>query len=133
MDISRKIFRKLILLYIVVLSLIVAVEFLQLFTDYELLEQKLHQGYFYENDLFLVIIPLISVLTLLISIFLLFTFKNLGRPIYLVWLVLTNVYLAFSADFIQYSLLYPVDSFAVFLEVFILYLIYLTPLKNEFR
>jgi hypothetical protein len=39
----------------------------------------------------------------------------------------------FDGDWIQYSLSYPIEIVSSFLEVFILYLIYLTPLKEEFE
>jgi len=135
MDLTRNTFRKIILFSVVLLLPVSSVEYLPFFSDYELLEEQLHQGYISkligrEVELSILIVLL---LTYLISLFLLYFFKPIGRTICMGSYLLMIVFIMISGDMIQYSLSYPIELLDSFLEIFILYLIYLTPLKKEFE
>ena len=134
MDINRNGF-KLIILVTVLISLIGFVaEYLPFFTNYENLEEQLNQGFIFEalnpNMIMLaIIIPLLINLTGLI---LLYLFNPIGRLLYTISIFLILIIVMLSGDSIEYSLLYPFEYVGSFLEVFIAYLVYFTPLKKEF-
>ena len=134
MDINRNGF-KLIILATVLISLIGFVaEYLPFFTNYENLEEQLNQGLIFEtlnpNMIMLaIIIPLLINLTGLI---LLYLFNPIGRLLYTISIFLILIIVMLSGDSIEYSILYPLEYVGSFLEVFIAYLVYFTPLKKEF-
>ena len=134
MDINRNGF-KLIILVTVLISLIGFVaEYLPFFTNYENLEEQLNQGLIFEtlnpNMIMLaIIIPLLINLTGLI---LLYLFNPIGRLLYTISIFLILIIVMLSGDSIEYSILYPLEYVGSFLEVFIAYLVYFTPLKKEF-
>ena len=134
MDINRNGF-KLIILVTVLISLIGFVaEYLPFFTNYENLEEQLNQGFIFEalnpNMIMLaIIIPLLINLTGLI---LLYLFNPIGRLLYTISILLILIIVMLSGDSIEYSILYPLEYVGSFLEVFIAYLVYFTPLKKEF-
>ena len=135
MNITRDVFKKIILLSVVVTFGGIASEYLPFLSDYGVLREQLHQGYISKvigHGIVEISIMVILLLTYLISLILLYFFKPIGRPIYLVTFLLTIVYLMTAGDIIQYSILYPLDILGSFLEIFILYLIYFTKLKMEF-
>ena len=134
MDINRNGF-KLIILVTVLISLIGFVaEYLPFFTNYENLEEQLNQGFIFEalnpNMIMLaIIIPLLINLT---GLTLLYLFNPIGRLLYTISIFLILIIVMLSGDSIEYSILYPLEYVGSFLEVFIAYLVYFTPLKKEF-
>lgn len=135
MELTRETFKKILLCSIVISLLYPFIEFLPIFSNYEILEEQLHHGYLFKVIRFELQFGLMILVftTNLISLFLLYRFKPIGRPIYLISYILIVLILMFEGDWIQYSLSYPIEIVSSFLEVFILYLIYLTPLKEEFE
>ena len=134
MDINRNGF-KLIVLAMVLISLIGFVaEYLQFFTNYENLEEQLNQGLIFEtlNPNMIMLVIIIPLLINLTGLILLYLFNPIGRLLYTISILLILIIVMLSGDSIEYSLLYPFEYVGSFLEVFIAYLVYFTPLKKEF-
>ena len=134
MDINRNGF-KLIILVTVLISLIGFVaEYLPFFTNYENLEEQLNQGLIFEalNPNMIMIIVIMPLLINLTGLILLYLFNPIGRLLYTISIFLILIIVMLSGDSIEYSLLYPLEYVGSFLEVFIAYLVYFTPLKKEF-
>ena len=134
MDINRNGF-KLIVLATVLISLIGFVaEYLPFFTNYENLEEQLNQGLIFEtlNPNMIMLVIVIPLLINLTGLILLYLFNPIGRLLYTISILLILIIVMLSGDSIEYSLLYPFEYVGSFLEVFIAYLVYFTPLKKEF-
>ena len=134
MDINRNGF-KLIILATVLISLAGFVaEYLPFFTNYEKLEEQLNQGLIFEalNPNMIMIIVIIPLLINFTGLILLYLFNPIGRLLYTISIFLILIIVMLSGDSIEYSLLYPLEYVGSFLEVFIAYLVYFTPLKKEF-
>ena len=134
MDINRNGF-KLIVLAMVLISLIGFVaEYLPFFTNYENLEEQLNQGFIFEalNPNIIILAIIIPLLINLTGLILLYLFNPIGRLLYTISILLILIIVMLSGDSIEYSLLYPFEYVGSFLEVFIAYLVYFTPLKKEF-
>ena len=135
MEITKETFKKLILLSVLLVPVTIGIEGLPIFSDYEKLEQILHQGYLTQlisTEVWL-IVGLSLVLIFLINMLLLYLFKPISRPICLVLTVLVSLFMMLSGDSIAYGISEPLNRIGSFLDLFILYLIYLTPLKKEFH
>ena len=133
-DINRNGF-KLIILVTVLISLIGFVaEYLPFFTNYENLEEQLNQGFIFEalNPNIIILAIIIPLLINLTGLILLYLFNPIGRLLYTISIFLILIIVMLSGDSIEYSLLYPFEYVGSFLEVFIAYLVYFTPLKKEF-
>ena len=134
MDINRNGF-KLIVLATVLISLIGFIaEYLPFFTNYENLEEQLNQGLIFEtlNPNMIMLAIVIPFLINLTGLILLYLFNPIGRLLYTISILLILIIVMLSGDSIEYSLLYPFEYVGSFLEVFIAYLVYFTPLKKEF-
>ena len=134
MDINRNGF-KLIILATLLISLVgFVVEYLSFFTNYENLEEQLNQGLIFEalNPNIIILVIIIPLLINLSGLILLYLFNPIGRLLYTLSIFLTLIIVMFSGDTIEYSLLYPFEYVGSFLEIFIVYLVYFTPLKKEF-
>ena len=136
MEITKINFKKILLLNIILVFIYVPVELISsIFTNYDILEDKLHKGYLLNilNDDIQAIILLVFFVTYIVSMVSLYFFKPIGRPLYLFNLVAIYVFLMLTGDQIYYGLTIAINDFTVFLDFFILYLIYLTPFKKEFE
>ena len=136
MEITKTNFKKILLLNIILVFIYVPVELISsIFTNYDILEDKLHKGYLLNilNDDIQAIILLVLFVIYIVSIASLYFFKPIGRPLYLFNLVAIYVFLMLTGDQIYYGLTIAINDFTVFLDFFILYLIYLTPFKKEFE
>ena len=134
MDINRNGF-KLIVLATVLISLIGFIaEYLPFFTNYENLEEQLNQGLIFEtlNPNMIILVIIIPLLINLTGLILLYLFNPIGRLLYTISILLILIIVMLSGDSIEYSLLYPFEYVGSFLEIFIVYLVYFTPLKKEF-
>ena len=134
MDINRNGF-KLIVLATVLISLIGFIaEYLPFFTNYENLEEQLNQGLIFEtlNPNMIILVIIIPLLINLTGLILLYLFNPIGRLLYTISILLILIIVMLSGDSIEYSLLYPFEYVGSFLEVFIAYIVYFTPLKKEF-
>jgi len=67
-----------------------------------------------------------------ISYFLLLRFHRAGPLIYFIMIILGLLMSTFSGDEISYGIFYPIEWSLSALEGLTLYLIFFTPLKNEF-
>ena len=136
MEITKKKFRKILLLSIILVFIYVPVELISsVFTNYDILEDKLHKGYllnFLNGDVEVIILSVLFVLYL-VSITSLYFLKPIGRPLYLFNLVAIYIFMMLTGDQIYYGLTIAINDFTVFLDFFILYLIYLSPFKKEFE
>ena len=136
MEITKTNFKKILLLNIILVFIYVPVELISsIFTNYDILEDKLHKGYLLNilNDDIQAIILLVLFVIYIVSIASLYFFKPIGRPLYLYNLVAIYVFLMLTGDQIYYGLTIAINDFTVFLDFFILYLIYLTPFRKEFE
>ena len=136
MEITKTNFKKILLLNIILILIYIPLELISsIFTNYEILEDKLHKGYLLNilNDDIQGIINSVLFVTYFFSIASLYFFKPIGRPVYLFSLIGIYVYLMLTGDQIYYGLTIAINDFTVFLDFFILYLIYLTPFGKEFE
>lgn len=135
MELTKETFKKIVLCSVVIPFLLMIVETLPFLSNYEVLEEELNLGYLDQliSTEFSIVVLSLLLLTNLISLVFLYRFKPIGRPIYLWSYILMILFLMFDGDWIQYSISYPIEVISSFLEVLILYLIYLTPLKTEFE
>jgi hypothetical protein len=131
MEITKSLFRKLIIAYF--LSLVVAVLSYEYLYQYEL-DDVLFKGYLYHflDEITALVLLLVVFILGIVSLILIYFFKGIGRSLYLFSLISEYIIIMFMADEISISILLPLEGVTTFLEIFILYLIYLTPLKLEF-
>ena len=96
---------------------------------------QLHQGYLMQiiSAEVMLVILLVWLLLYLISLFLLYRFNPLARFLYLVLCIFIIPVSMLIGDYIQYSLTYPIEVLTSFLDLFILYLIYFSPIREEFK
>ena len=139
MEITQNIFKKIILLNILLFIIIIPIEIIiettnPLYTNYDVLDDKLHQGYllFIKGYISIIILSIWASLYF-VGIGLLYFLKSVGRPLYLLGIILNYVLKALDGDGIYYGLTFIITDFTVFLDFFILYLIYLSPFKKEFE
>ena len=113
----------------------IGADFLPFFTNYELLEEQLFQGYihlFKVPEVYLSIALLVLVLNLA-GLFLLYKLNPIGRPLFLVSIIILVLCVMLNEDYIERSIFYPLTVIENFLDIFTIYLIYFTPLKREFE
>ena len=136
MEITKNSFKKILLLQISLVFIVILIELtVPFFTNYDFLDDKLHKGYllnfpYYDILNFMI---LISSLLYFISYALLYFLKPIGRILNLVTLISVYIFSMLNGDEIYYGLTTAINDFTVFLSYFILYLIYMTPFKKEFK
>lgn len=130
MTITKKIFRRIILLTILFVILEASSPFLPFLTNYETLNKEVFQGY--ELYPIFTIFFIIAAILYFISIGLLYFFKPIGRPFYLLGFIGTVLGMMVSADYVVHNMTYPISMILSFLDIFILYIIYFTPFKQTF-
>jgi hypothetical protein len=135
MEITKKKFRAILLISVWFPLIGIIAEFLPVFNNYEILEEQLNQGFLFNSLNIYVFVTLFSLVGIcyIASIILLYLFKPIGRLLYVASLFLFLIIIMFAGDNIEYSLLYPIEYVGSFLEIFIIYVIYLTPIKEEFK
>ena len=135
MEITKKKFRAILLISVWFPLIGIIAEFLPAFNNYEILEEQLNQGFLFNSLNIYVFVTLFSLVGIcyIASIILLYLIKPIGRLLYVVSLFLFLIIIMFAGDNIEYSLLYPIEYVGSFLEIFIIYVIYLTPIKEEFK
>ena len=134
MDINRNGFKRIVLAMVLISLIGFVAEYLPFFTNYENLEEQLNQGLIFEtlNPNMIILVIIIPLLINLTGLILLYLFNPIGRLLYTISILLILIIVMLSGDSIEYSLLYPFEYVGSFLEVFIAYLVYFTPLKKEF-
>ena len=135
MEITKKKFRAILLISVWFPLIGIIAEFLPVFNNYEILEEQLNQGFLFNSLNIYVFATLFSLVGIcyIASIILLYMIKPIGRLLYVVSLFLFLIIIMFAGDNIEYSLLYPFEYLGSFLEIFIVYIIYFTPLREEFN
>jgi len=135
MEITKKKFRAILLISVWFPLIGIIAEFLPAFNNYEILEEQLNQGFLFNSLNIYVFATLFSLVGIcyIASIILLYMIKPIGRLLYVVSLFLFLIIIMFAGDNIEYSLLYPFEYLGSFLEIFIVYIIYFTPLREEFN
>ena len=137
MEITRSLFRKVIIAQFVLMAFYMVMYFIFGSNEaYSQIESELLRQGFLEKHLSLMsnlIIWVILILAYLVGLTLLYFFKTFGRPLFLTSGLLTLLVVSISSDTIHYAPFYAIESIDSFLGIFTLYLVYLTPLKNEFR
>ena len=127
MDLKR-IFKRLILLDLLLIVLIIASVF------FESAEVTDFNTYF-ENDYSnaLLIIYGIGLLIYLINLFLLYKFKSIGKQIYLILFIVFMVLILLSPPSAMDPLLYVLDGLGWSVSGALLILLYFSPIKKEFE
>lgn len=99
------------------------------------LDELLFKGYYTYiiDDFTFFVITSISLISCYLSLILIYFFKSIGRTLYLITFIFMSLFVLLMNDFVDLSIISPIDDFCSFLEIFILYLIYFTPLKSEFK
>lgn len=135
MNISESNFRKIILLSVGLLVLSVLLDVVvSVFVDYGHIESELSAGIIEKIPLWgLLAVTLALFAAYIASVVLLYRFASIGRALYTGSFIVGNFLVMFSGDVITYSILAPLDYFVTFLDIFIMYLIYFTPLREKFK
>ena len=134
---GRTLFKKIvwaqIYLMLLYFAVIILFEFTPLFTDYSQIEDQLYEGLLGNlNGSVLLAVMVFLIALYIISWVLLLRFHKNGPIFYTVAVVSTVVVITVTGDNVSHGLLFPLDWLDAALDGLILYLIYLTPLKNEF-
>ena len=132
MDITKNLFRKIVLLFLILTIINLIID--HYLNTYEL-DDVLFKGYYqsFIDEIIFIIILFCMIVLYFLSIILIYFFKPIGKSLYLYSLLLMYLISMFLSDEVYISLLSPLESFTVFLEFFILYIMYFTSLKNEFN
>ena len=138
MNISESNFRKIILLSVGLIFLSILLDVVvSAFVDYGHIESELNLGIIDKIPLWgLLAVGLLlfaAFAAYIASLVLLYRFASIGRDLYTGSFIVLCILVMFSGDAIQYSILSPLDYFASFVDIFIMYLIYFTPLKERFK
>ena len=131
MEITKSLFRKIIILYVI---LSFCIYFINEFLNTYQLDDVLFNGYYQylmDENIFIGISVCVIILQLL-SIPLIYFFKSIGRSLNSLSILFKYIIIMLMGDDVSISLVFPLEIFISFLEIFILYLMFLTPLKLEF-
>ena len=126
MDLKR-IFKRLILLDLLLIVLIIASVF---FESAEVIDFNAYFENDYSNAL--LIIYGIGLLIYLINLLLLYKFKSIGKQIYLILFIVFTVLILLSPPNAMDPLLYVLDGLGMANSGAILVFLYFTPIKKEF-
>ena len=132
MEITKGFLKKTILVDFVLLILSSVIDY---YLDNYDLDDVLFKGYYHyfiSENIFL-IFSFITLLIYLVSLLLIYFFKPIGKQLNLYSFIVLNFIIFLMGDTVSISVVYPIDDFLSFLEIFILYIIYFTPLKKEFN
>ena len=123
----KKIFKRLILLDLLLIVLIIASVF---FESAEVIDFNAYFENDYSNAL--LIIYGIGLLIYLINLLLLYKFKSIGKQIYLILFIVFTVLILLSPPNAMDPLLYVLDGLGMANSGAILVFLYFTPIKKEF-
>ena len=135
MNISKSNFRKIILLSVCLTLLSILLDVVvSVFVNYGHIESELSLGIIEKIPLWgLLAVTVLLFAAAIASMVLLYRFASIGRTLYTGSFIVGTFLVMFGGDAIHYSILYPLDYFISFLDIFIIYLIYFTPLKERFK
>ena len=128
----KKIFKKLILIDLALFVLL----FISIFIESEeiaYMNEQLSSGF---SDLYILIGGIFAVIVLLmylVNLFLLYKFKNIGKPMYLVLLLVMALGSLLGGPIVYEPSDYLIDGLGCAMSGAILVFLYFTPIKKEFE
>ena len=128
----KKIFRKLILIELALIVLMLISIFIES-EEIAYMNEQLSSGF---SDLYILIGGIFAVIVLLmylVNLFLLYKFKNIGKPMYLVLLLVMALGSLLGGPIVQEPSDYLIDGFGWAMSGAILVFLYFTPIKKEFE
>ena len=128
----KKIFRKLILIELVLLVLMIISIFIES-EEIAYMNEQLSSGF---SDVYILIGGIFAVIVLLmylVNLFLLYKFKNIGKPMYLVLLLVMALGSLLGGPIVYEPSDYLIDGLGWAMSGAILVFLYFTPIKKEFK
>ena len=128
----KKIFRKLILIELVLLVLMIISIFIES-EEIAYMNEQLSSGF---SDVYILIGGIFAVIVLLmylVNLFLLYKFKNIGKPMYLVLLLVMALGSLLGGPIVYEPSDYFIDGLGWAMSGAILVFLYFTPIKKEFE
>ena len=134
-DINKIIFRRTILLMVLMSILTELIPGFLNFEKYYGLSRFIDQGYiasFLDVKSELYITVFMSFLSMT-SLILIYFFIPIGKYFFLTYILLNFFLIMFSGDVINYGFLYPINWFKNVIEAYLLYLMFIGSYKNNFQ
>ena len=134
-DINKIIFRRTILLMVLMSILTELIPGFLNFEKYYGLSRFIDQGYiasFLDVKSELYITVFMSFLSMT-SLILIYFFIPIGKYFFLTYILLNFFLIMFSGDVINYGFLYPINWFKNVIEAYLLYLMFFGSCKNNFK
>ena len=128
----KKIFRKLILIELALIVLMLISIFIES-EEIAYMNEQLSSGF---SDLYILIGGIFAVIVLLmylVNLFLLYKFKNIGKPMYLVLLLVMALGSLLGGPIVYEPSDYLIDGLGWATSGAILVLLYFSPIKKEFE
>ena len=128
----KKIFRKLILIELVLLVLMIISIFVES-EEIAYMNEQLSSGF---SDVYILIGGIFAVIVLLmylVNLFLLYKFKNIGKPMYLVLLLVMALGSLLGGPIVHEPSDYLIDGLGWAMSGAILVFLYFSPIKKEFE
>ena len=128
----KKIFRKLILIELALIVLMLISIFIES-EEIAYMNEQLSSGF---SDLYILIGGIFAVIVLLmylVNLFLLYKFKNIGKPMYLVLLLVMALGSLLGGPIVHEPSDYLIDGLGWAMSGAILVFLYFTPIKKEFE
>ena len=128
----KKIFRKLILIELVLLVLMIISIFIES-EEIAYMNEQLSSGF---SDLYILIGGIFAVIVLLmylVNLFLLYKFKNIGKPMYLALFLVMALGSLLGGPIVHEPSDYLIDGLGWAMSGAILVFLYFTPIKKEFE
>ena len=132
---TKDLFKKILIFYLVSGFVYGAINYFTFDINYHNIEDQLHQGYlknFFSLQISSIILGALNIVQF-ISFILLFFFIKFSRILFLSSTLIIITFITLDGDYLVPALTYPFEIIDTFLEMFIIYLIFLTPLKEEFN
>ena len=128
----KKIFRKLILIELVLLVLMIISIFIES-EEIAYMNEQLSSGF---SDVYILIGGIFAVIVLLmylVNLFLLYKFKNIGKPMYLALFLVMALGSLLGGPIVHEPSDYLIDGLGWAMSGAILVFLYFTPIKKEFE
>ena len=134
-DINKLIFRRTILLMVLMSILTELIPGFLNFEKYYGLSRFIDQGYItsflnVKSELYITVFMSFLSMT---SLILIYFFIPIGKYFFLTYILLNFFLIMFSGDVINYGFLYPINWFKNVIEAYLLYLMFFGLCKNNFK
>ena len=134
-DINKLIFRRTILLMVLMSILTELIPGFLNFEKYYGLSRFIDQGYItsflnVKSELYITVFMSFLSMT---SLILIYFFIPIGKYFFLTYILLNFFLIMFSGDVINYGFLYPINWFKNVIEAYLLYLMFFGSNKNNFK